>query len=477
MNPSLLFPPSPPEGFHSLLLNQLVNMEEGYGDGHGDGCQEGLQFTSSEESSLLQSEEESSPPEIRTPNFNLTFIGPLNVPVHPEGEESAFSLHQPSESRLAKSGPIHFVGAAGAEIQGEPFVFSGRIEDVTAPFILSLTDNLGKLASNPSGSHPREPFHPPFQELIASKEVKGELHDHSPFQSGRVEMASDGPLLTGHVSKTDQRGVSRMNILPEELISLPQIGGKDAGNRLTIDKVEVDGHRVPTSFKPLHLSLEEGRPNLTSKPELLIPPHLNESGPGAVNDSHRSATLNNDSSHSDPWGLLNRVGPESKMERSIPEETPKGQNGSPPKTEPFEIYQQVGRKIAWALQHREERIKLTLDPPNLGSLYMEVTKEREIVKATLWAESPATKGLLDTHRAELRRVLEEDGFKLERFDVFVQQEPNQFPERRESSFLREEWKEREIREDRASLSSELTNGSPVEVRQYSGMKSHINRIV
>lgn len=161
----------------------------------------------------------------------------------------------------------------------------------------------------------------------------------------------------------------------------------------------------------------------------------------------------------------------------VPEGELKTQSPSYTKAEPSEIYHQVGRKIAWSLQHGEERIRLTLDPPKLGNLFMEVRKEKEIVKALLWAENPVTKELLETHRMELRRILEADGFKLERFDVFVQQEEDRFMERREFS-LRQETLEHEGGRDKKAFPPPESSGlSSVGGWAFSRTSSLIDRIV
>jgi len=83
-----------------------------------------------------------------------------------------------------------------------------------------------------------------------------------------------------------------------------------------------------------------------------------------------------------------------------------------------------------------EKIRLMLDPPQLGHLYMEVTKEKDVVKAALWTESQAARELLEAHRKELYKILEESGFKLEKFDVFVQEEAGRFFEKRQNALLK-----------------------------------------
>jgi len=238
-----------------------------------------------------------------------------------------------------------------------------------------------------------------------------------------------------------------------------------------------DGQRALTSLNQATVTSEKGGPDLTLKLELIDKPQISGLSPDSENDNHRLASLKNNPSLSESCSIQNGAGPESKIKHFMPEEVPKGQNGFFPKAESFEIYHQVGRKMAWSVQNGEERVKLTLDPPRLGNLYMEVIKEKEMVRATLWAESPVTKELLEAHRVELRRILEEDGFKLERFDVFVQQEKDRFMERREFFFLKGQREGREVKEDRAFLSSESSDVPSTPIRRYSGVSSYIDRVI
>ncbi len=475
-NPTVLSPDFSSEGFNSLLLNQMVDTEEGHCN--GDGCQGKFLFPLSEESFSPRSDERES---LVYNTFNVlidqTLIHPLNVPVLPEGQELPPSLHQPSETPLFKSSPIHSPNAVGADIQGESSLFSEEFGSVRSPFIPGHPDGLERLASNPSYSLSSDQINLPFQELFISQNSEGESVDHSPFQSGSGKMAPDLSLLGKGVSETVRQFVNRMGGHHEEPFSIFQIKGKDAENFLVTSKMEDVGQRALTSLNPTTVSLEKGGPDLTLKFEFIGKPQIGGSSPDSENDNHGLASLKNNPSLSESYSIQNGVGPESKMEHFMPEEVPKGQNGFSSKAEPFEIYHQVGRKIAWSVQNGEERIKLTLDPPRLGNLYMEVTKEKEMVRATLWAESPATKELLEAHRVELRRVLEKDGFKLERFDVFVQQEPDRSPERREFSFLRGQREGREIKEDRAFLSSESSDVPSIAVGRYPGVSSYIDRII
>jgi hypothetical protein len=108
---------------------------------------------------------------------------------------------------------------------------------------------------------------------------------------------------------------------------------------------------------------------------------------------------------------------------------------------------------------------------------MEVTKEKDTVRAALWAEIPATKELIDAHRMELRKVLGENGFRLERLDVFVQQGTDRFTEGKGYPFLGGQQEHADTKEDRAILSSESSEGPSIAARSYPKASNYINRII
>jgi flagellar hook-length control protein FliK len=100
----------------------------------------------------------------------------------------------------------------------------------------------------------------------------------------------------------------------------------------------------------------------------------------------------------------------------------------PPKTE---VYEQISRKMVWSLGQDEEKFRLTLDPPHLGSIYMEIQRDKEQVKATLWAENPNTRQILESNQLSIQKIIEREGFSLESFNVFVEQDLGAFQESRE----------------------------------------------
>ena len=95
------------------------------------------------------------------------------------------------------------------------------------------------------------------------------------------------------------------------------------------------------------------------------------------------------------------------------------------------VPEQVSQKVVWSLGRHEESFRLTLDPPHLGSIYMEIQREKEQVKATLWTENPDTKQILESSQHSIQKIIETEGFSLETFDVFVEQDLGAFQESRE----------------------------------------------
>jgi len=109
------------------------------------------------------------------------------------------------------------------------------------------------------------------------------------------------------------------------------------------------------------------------------------------------------------------------------EESHSPNTSQPVKPENQEIYQEVVQKMIWMVRAHEERFRLTLDPPHLGHIYMEIRRNHENITTTLWTDNPAAKLTLETNQGEIQKIIESEGFRLEKFDVFVQQDWGRFP--------------------------------------------------
>ena len=98
----------------------------------------------------------------------------------------------------------------------------------------------------------------------------------------------------------------------------------------------------------------------------------------------------------------------------------------PPRAENQTIPQQVSQRVIWLIRNNEESVRVTLDPPQLGHIYMVIDRSKEDIKATLWTDNPATKATLETNQPQIQKIIETEGFKLEKFEVFVQQDMGNF---------------------------------------------------
>jgi hypothetical protein len=113
----------------------------------------------------------------------------------------------------------------------------------------------------------------------------------------------------------------------------------------------------------------------------------------------------------------------------LPEEVGEVKENSSPaplKSENPTVAQQVSQRAIWSIRNNEESVRITLDPPQLGHIYMVIERNKEDIKTTLWTDNPATKATLETNQLQIQKIIESEGFKLEKFDVFVQQEKGGF---------------------------------------------------
>jgi hypothetical protein len=107
---------------------------------------------------------------------------------------------------------------------------------------------------------------------------------------------------------------------------------------------------------------------------------------------------------------------------------------APMRLESQGIHQQVGERVIWLIRNHEERIRMSLDPPELGHLFLEIHRTKENIQTTLYTDNPVTKVTLESNQREIQRIIESEGFKMERFDVLVQQDSSRFQERKDSPF-------------------------------------------
>jgi len=525
-NPSIFSPDISSGEFNSILLNQMIKVEEG--DCNDDGCGGAFPTPLLEESALPNlDEEESLPSDTSAPLFVFAFIEPANVSNLLEGQEFPFPIRSASNIPLLIDCETGNPDPRGGDLRGAPPP-PEQVKYGNDPFIPIPLNGLERIVTDPSGSLSSDQLNLPFNAPFLSRSIEGKMIAPPGFQSGSEQISPDLSLLEKDISGTVQRLVEPGDGFQKETFSLFQSTGSKAGNSLMPSRIENDGQGVPTASSPPPVSLEKEISDLTLKFESIDRSQVSGSRSAPENGPHRWATgqmegegkrvltsidpsavsleesqtastlkfesidrlqvsgsssahekdpggwisLKHHSALSESYSVQNEAVGELKTELFLPGETSKAQNSSPPRVDSFEIYRQVGQKMVWSVRNGEEKVNLLLDPPQLGNLRMEITKEREIVKATLWAESPVAKELLETHRSELSRILETGGFKLERFNVFVQHGMKDFYDGgRNSMFNGEKSSDRFVENHDSPVEYSPENSTPPAILNLHGNRS------
>ena len=97
------------------------------------------------------------------------------------------------------------------------------------------------------------------------------------------------------------------------------------------------------------------------------------------------------------------------------------------------VLQQVIENAGAALRQGSGRVVITLHPPRLGSLDMDLVVRDNRVKMVMLADSREVKEILESKMAELKTSLQEQGFRIDRLEVAVQDQS----EKGDSGFWRE----------------------------------------
>ena len=160
--------------------------------------------------------------------------------------------------------------------------------------------------------------------------------------------------------------------------------------------------------------------------------------------------------------------PEGNQAASSANEVTKTHEPAALRTETPEILQQISKKLIWSIRNGEEKIKLQLEPPQLGSLHIEIGRQKDMLQATVWTTNQMTKELLESHQVELQRILKEDGFHLGQFDVFVNPHMKSFEERMEghAGQTGQGFRNHASHEPRGSLSRSESEGAPLPITSW-----------
>ncbi len=173
--------------------------------------------------------------------------------------------------------------------------------------------------------------------------------------------------------------------------------------------------------------------------------------------------LSNNSNHSGkgPYELFVDPGGNQRFTLEMSKGVKTGFTTALGKNENIDIPQQIGQKVLWSIRNNEEKIRLSLDPPELGNIYMEITRERDHIKTTLWTDNQMTKVTLESSQTQIQKIMENEGFKLEKFNVFIQQDMGSFQGRRENPIDQNPWKPSFLREQKDDNPGGMKDPLPV----------------
>ncbi len=86
-----------------------------------------------------------------------------------------------------------------------------------------------------------------------------------------------------------------------------------------------------------------------------------------------------------------------------------------------DVADQIMEDASYMLKKGSGRIVITLEPPNLGTLNMDVRVQNDTVKMILIADNHEVKQVLHSNLDQLKTALQGQGLNVDRFDVLVQE--------------------------------------------------------
>lgn len=89
---------------------------------------------------------------------------------------------------------------------------------------------------------------------------------------------------------------------------------------------------------------------------------------------------------------------------------------------PAYVARQVGTQMAQMIKQGDQVLRLSLKPPELGGVKMELSVEQSVIKASLTVDTVTAKTTLEAGLEQLRHNLAQQGFKVERIEVSVSPE-------------------------------------------------------
>ena len=92
-----------------------------------------------------------------------------------------------------------------------------------------------------------------------------------------------------------------------------------------------------------------------------------------------------------------------------------------------DIMDQIEESAAQMLKKGPGRIVITLEPPNLGTLNLDVKVHNDMVRLVLIADNHEVKQVLQSNLDQLKTALQDQGLNMDRFDVLVHQRSSENP--------------------------------------------------
>ncbi|MFB3925574.1 MAG: flagellar hook-length control protein FliK [Syntrophales bacterium] len=91
--------------------------------------------------------------------------------------------------------------------------------------------------------------------------------------------------------------------------------------------------------------------------------------------------------------------------------------------EPPVLINQVLDGVEYAVNRNSSRIRIELNPPQLGALDMDIVVRHDRVKMVITSDNREVRNALQSNIDQLRNSLQEQGLRMERVDVFIQDRP------------------------------------------------------
>jgi hypothetical protein len=269
----------------------------------------------------------------------------------------------------------------------------------------------------------------------AALEIKPDSQAPPSEALSRTEKVATAPILEGPPIAEAGLVESNSQVLKiSAMAASPATSKEIPSDRGISSSARVEGLPGPEKTSPTLFGLDPEPSSLQPKPQEKVEPGIALRVPGENLSGSGGPEMNNPIrvQEDTPPGVIAKVPDQPRVEGVPTDRLVEG----PPKGSPewikeaLSVYQQYSKGLLRTLQHSGERIQLTLDPPQLGTILMEINRDRNFVTAHLWTDNPQTKDLLDFSRGQLQKTLELDGFKLDRFEVLVQPDLRSFQDER-----------------------------------------------